>query len=60
MVGGRKGEGISKEFSKFFGKEGGELGALVRDDFVIESKSRVDSVVKNLGDVKGGGSFCGR
>ena len=44
VVCGGKGEVIVKEFAKFFGKDGGELGTSVRDNFVIKSEAQVDFV----------------
>ena len=34
-----EGEVVVKEFAEFFGEGGGELGTLIRDNFVIESEA---------------------
>ena len=39
VVGGGEGKFVTKEFPQFFGEGGGELRSLIRDDFVIETKS---------------------
>ena len=46
MIGSGEGEVVSKGFSKLLGKGRGELGATVRDDFVIETKPSVDFMEK--------------
>ena len=42
VVGSGKGKFITEEFAQFFGEGGGELWSLIRDDFVIETKSCED------------------
>ena len=49
MVGIEKGKIIFQEFSKLSSKEGYELGASIRDDFVIEAKVEVYFVEKEGG-----------
>ena len=60
MIGGREGEVVVQELSKFSGKGRGELRALIRDYFVKKSKTKEDFVEKEGGDPFGGDRFLGR
>jgi hypothetical protein len=46
VICGGEGNFVVKESSKFFGKFRGELGASVRDDFVIKTKSQENFLEK--------------
>ena len=54
MVGSGEERIVVEEFSEFFGKGGGKLWTVIRDNLIIESKAEVDLVEK-----EGGNSFCG-
>ena len=60
MVGGAEGSGDSKEFVKFAGGDGRELGASIRDDSVWEAESFVHIVKKEGGSTKGINSLVTR
>jgi len=56
MIGGREGNIIGKELTKFFGKSKGKLGATVRDHFVMGTKTGKDVFEKegsNAGSIDG-------
>ena len=42
VIGGGEGEVIVQEFSKLFGKDGGELCTTIRDDLVVQPKPEID------------------
>ena len=54
VVGSGEEKVVVEEFSEFFGKGGGKLWTVIRDNLIIESKAEVDLVEK-----EGGNSFCG-
>jgi len=57
VISSGEGKGVSKKFSEFLCKEGCKLGTSIRDNLVVESKSGVDPVIKEGGDICSGGSF---
>ena len=50
VVGSGERKVIVKEFPEFFGKGGGELWTMIRDDLVIEPEAEVDFVEKEDGN----------
>ena len=60
VVGSGEGEVIFQEFPEFSSEGGSELGALVRDDFVIETEAEVYFVEKECGNAFGGDVFLCR
>ena len=60
VVGSRERKIIFQELSKFSSEGGCELGASVRDDLIIETKTEVDFVEKKCGNAFGGDiHLCG-
>ena len=60
VIGGGKGKVVFQEFSQFSSKGGGELGALVGDDFIITAEAKVYFVEKERGNAFGSDVFlCG-
>ena len=57
VVGGGEREVIVKEFAEFLGERGGELWTTIRDDFVVESKAKVDFMEKEGGHPFSGDGF---
>ena len=60
VVGSGEGEVIFQEFPEFSSEGGSELGASVRDDFVIEAKAKVYFVEKECGNAFGSDVFLCR
>ena len=50
----RSGEVIVEEFPKLFGEDGGELWAMIRDDFIVEPEAKV-YFMEEKGDYPFGG-----
>ena len=57
MIGGGEGYFIVKESAKFFGELRGELGASIRDQFVIEAESHEYFLEKELSNSFGSDGF---
>ena len=60
MVSSGEGDVIFQEACKFPSESGGELGASVRDDPVVKTKSEKDVLEKYVSNVSGRGSFVAR
>ena len=60
VVGGGKGKVVFQEFSQFSSKGGGELGASIGDDFVVETKAKVYFVGKECSNAFSGDIFLCR
>ena len=60
VIGGREGNVVFEEMSKFTSEGRGKLGSSVRDDSVMETELWEDMLKKDLGDVRSGGSFVAR
>ena len=57
VVGGGERQVIFQEFSEFMSEGGSELGASVRDDFVVEAEAKVYFVEKECGNAFGSDIF---
>ena len=57
VIGGGKRKVVVKEFAELLGEGGGELWAMIRDDFVVEPEAKVDFVEKECGDSFGSDHF---